>query len=207
MIHRCIEQEAAPNISSNRVVLKNMNFHAKNLIYHHDNDSVQCRIQFCAENWYHKLNSNHATKNSHQKPPKPPIGGICQKCINETCRGSNSVWKIGIISLIWSTESNLIRFQSFGPFSAILRFFLFCGNANLSTFRSEYKALLGVKIFVWSMRNFWHQAVLCTRSGRCPKSHFPTSSQRFLLIKIVKNDGLVIRPNLSILRQWRFLSK
>ena len=91
MIHRCIEQEAAPNISSNRVVLKNMNFHAKNLIYHHDNDSVQCRIQFCAENWYHKLNSNHATKNSHQKPPKPPIGGICQKCINETCRGSNSV--------------------------------------------------------------------------------------------------------------------
>ena len=33
-------------------------------------------------------------------------------------------------------------------------FFLFCGNGNLSTFRSEYKALLGVKIFVWSMRNF-----------------------------------------------------
>ena len=65
-------------------------------------------------------------------------------------------------------------------------FFLFCGNGNLSTFRSEYKALLGVKIFVWSMRNFWHQAVLCTRSGRCPKCHFPTSSLKFLLTKMAK---------------------
>ena len=38
--------------------------------------------------------------------------------------------------------------------------------SNLSTFRNEYQALLGAKSFVWSRRNFWHQAVLGTRCGR-----------------------------------------
>ena len=46
-----------------------------------------------------------ATKNSHQKPPKSPVGGISPSPLNETCWASNSVWKIGIISLIWITQS------------------------------------------------------------------------------------------------------
>ena len=85
--------------------------------------------------------------------------------------------------------------------------FLFCGNGNLSTFRNEYKALLVVKIFVWSIRNFWHQAVLCIRCGRYSNYRFSTSNPRFLLTKIEKMWVFVIRPNLSILRKWRFLGK
>ena len=100
------------------------------------------------------------------------------------------------------------RFSTSGPrISGLLRFFLFCGNGNLSTFRNDYRALLGTKIFVWSIRNFWHQAVLGNRSGRCPKCHFPTSSPRFLLTKMAKIWFFVVRPNLSILRKWRFLAK
>ena len=52
-----------------------------------------------------------ATKNSHQKPPKSPVGGISPSPLNETCWASNSVWKIGIISLIWITQSKVRAFQ------------------------------------------------------------------------------------------------
>ena len=76
-----------------------------------------------------------------------------------------------------------VRFNSISKYRAIFCnfaiFFLFCGNADLSTFRSEYKALFGVKIFVWSIRNFWHPAMLCTRSGRYSNYRFSTSNQRF----------------------------
>ena len=39
--------------------------------------------------------------NSHQKSPKSPHGGISPSPGNESCRGSNSTWKTGIISFIW----------------------------------------------------------------------------------------------------------
>ena len=65
-------------------------------------------------------------------------------------------------------------------------FFLFCGNGNLSTFRSEYKALLGAKIFVWSRRNFWHQAVPGNRCGRYSNCRFSTSNPKVLLTKMWK---------------------
>ena len=52
------------------------------------------------KNWYHKLHSGDVTKSSHQKSPKSPVGGILQSIKNKTCRGSNSVWKIGITSFI-----------------------------------------------------------------------------------------------------------
>ena len=52
-----------------------------------------------------------ATKNSHQKPPKSPVGGISPSPLDETCWASNSVWKIGIISLIRITQSKVRAFQ------------------------------------------------------------------------------------------------
>ena len=62
-----------------------------------------------------------ATKNSHQKPPKSPVGGISPSPLNETCLASNSVWKIGIISLIRITQSKVqpIENLSFLMISAI----------------------------------------------------------------------------------------
>ena len=52
-----------------------------------------------------------ATKNSHQKPPKSPVGGISPSPLDETCWASNSVWKIGITSLIRITQSKVTPFQ------------------------------------------------------------------------------------------------
>ena len=52
-----------------------------------------------------------ATKNSHQKPPKSPVGGISPSSLDETCWASNSVRKIGIISLIRITQSKVRAFQ------------------------------------------------------------------------------------------------
>ena len=47
------------------------------------------------------------SQNSHQKSPKSPFGGILPFCVNETCRESNSVWKIGITSFIRLTQSKI----------------------------------------------------------------------------------------------------
>ena len=52
-----------------------------------------------------------ATKNSHQKPPKPPVGEISPSPLDETCWASNSVWKIGITILIRITQSKVTPFQ------------------------------------------------------------------------------------------------
>ena len=51
-------------------------------------------------------------------------------------------------------------------------FFLFCGNGNLSTFRNDYRALLGAKSCALTRRRFWYQAVLGNRSGRYSNCHF-----------------------------------
>ena len=67
-----------------------------------------------------------ATKNSHQKPPKSPVGGISPSPLDETCWASNSVWKIGIISLIRITQSKVrpIENLSFLMISAIFEMLL-----------------------------------------------------------------------------------
>ena len=69
-----------------------------------------------------------ATKNSHQKPPKSPVCGISPSPLDETCWASNSVWKIGIISLIRITQSkvrpieNLLFLMISAIFKMLLKF-------------------------------------------------------------------------------------
>ena len=41
-----------------------------------------------------------SSQSSHRKSPKSPYGGISPNIVYETCRASNSVWKIGITSFI-----------------------------------------------------------------------------------------------------------
>ena len=45
------------------------------------------------------------SQSSHRKSPKSPYGGISPNIVYETCRASNSVWKIGITSFIRMTQS------------------------------------------------------------------------------------------------------
>ena len=55
--------------------------------------------------------SGENSQSSHQKSPKSPYGGISPNLLNETCRASNSVWKIGITSFIRMTQSKVGPFQ------------------------------------------------------------------------------------------------
>ena len=43
---------------------------------------------------------------------------------------------------------------------------------NLSTFRHDYRVLLGAKSCALTRRRFWYQTMLCNRSGRCRNCHF-----------------------------------
>ena len=52
-----------------------------------------------------------SSQSSHRKSPKSPYGGISLNLLNETCRASNSVWKIGITSFIRMTQSKVGPFQ------------------------------------------------------------------------------------------------
>ena len=66
----------------------------------------------CDQNWKAMMLSwRENSQNSHQKSPKSPFGGILPFCVNETCRESNSVWKIGITSFIRITQSKISAFQ------------------------------------------------------------------------------------------------
>ena len=64
-----------------------------------------CRFQIGKAAKYSYRSKAKSSQSSHKKPPKSPYGGISHHFSNESCRASNSVWKIGIISLIWSTQS------------------------------------------------------------------------------------------------------
>ena len=47
------------------------------------------------------------SQNSHQKPPKPPIGVFSEISLNISFHASNSEWKIGIRIKKWSTGSKM----------------------------------------------------------------------------------------------------
>ena len=138
-----------------------------------------------------------------------PSGTITEHClVPKSSSGQGATFGTKQCSVIVPEGTQITDFLlPVRDFLEFCDFLSFCGNGNLSTFRNEYKALLGVKIFVWSIRNFWHQAVLCIRCGRYSNYRFSTSNPRFLLTKIEKMWVFVIRPNLSILRKWRFLGK
>ena len=61
-----------------------------------------------AQFWNIRLRSwRENRQNRHRKSPKSPFGGILPKPLIECCRGSNSLWKTGITSFIWLTQSKL----------------------------------------------------------------------------------------------------
>ena len=66
-----------------------------------------CRFQNGKAAKYLNRSKAKSSQSSHRKPPKSPFGEISPHSFNESCRASNSVWKIGIISLIWSTQCEM----------------------------------------------------------------------------------------------------
>ena len=66
--------------------------------------------------------AGESSQNSHQKSPKSPDGGISPITLGETCRASNSVWKIGITRFIRITQSKVRSIENL-PFLMISAIF------------------------------------------------------------------------------------
>ena len=66
--------------------------------------------------------AGESSQNSHQKSPKSPDGGISPIALGETCRASNSVWKIGITRFIRITQSKVRSIENL-PFLMISAIF------------------------------------------------------------------------------------
>ena len=81
------------------------------LLVYHFGMPRSWEVQKCENQHQGVPSAKVATKNRHQKPPKPPVGGISPSPLDETCWASNFVWKIGIIHLIRTTQSKVRGFQ------------------------------------------------------------------------------------------------
>ena len=99
-------------------------------------------------------------KNSHQKSPKLPSGGILKTLLFESCRAFNSAWKNGIISQKRSTRSkvrpqkSLMKSGIFGYFDLFFELFpfyhkfpeLFAMKVTKGTKYSNQKQIILIKI-------------------------------------------------------------
>ena len=92
------------------------------LLVYHFGMHRSWEVQKCENQNQGAPSAKVATKNSHQKPPKSPVGGISPSLLNETCWASNSVWKIGITSLIRITQSKIRLIENMA-FLVILEIF------------------------------------------------------------------------------------
>ena len=77
------------------------------LLVYHFGMPRSWEVQKCENQNQGAPSAKVATKNSHQKPPKSPVGGISPNLYTKTCRESNSDWKNGITSFISLTQSKL----------------------------------------------------------------------------------------------------